>query len=177
MTKEWTGKQSWTFSESHSVLSDFLRSHGLYSPWNSPGQNTGVGSCFLLQRILPIQWSNLGLPHCRRIPYQLSHKGSLPILEWVACPFSRGSSQPGIKPGSPALQVVSLPAELPGKPRQQNSFCNLVSLKKKVRMKEDNLKTFAPLQIKSYALIFKYLILETNRYLLKCDLLNLLKCV
>ena len=44
-------------------------------------------------------------------------------------------------------------------------------------MKEDNLKTFVPLQIKSYALIFKYLILETNRYLLKCDLLNLLKCV
>ena len=64
----------------------------LYSPWNSPGQNTGVGSLFLLQRIFPTQGSNSGLPHCRRILYQLSHKGS-PRM-WVAYPFSRGSYQP-----------------------------------------------------------------------------------
>ena len=37
---------------------------------------------------------NLGLPHWRWTPYQLSHKGSLRILEWVAYPFSTGSSQP-----------------------------------------------------------------------------------
>ena len=43
------------------------------------------------------------------------------ILEWVVLPFSRGSSRPGIKPGSPALQVDSLPAELPGKPQAQNT--------------------------------------------------------
>ena len=36
-------------SESHSVMSDSLQHHGLYSPWNSPGQNTGVGSLSLLQ--------------------------------------------------------------------------------------------------------------------------------
>ena len=41
------------WSESHSVMSDSLRSHGLYSPWNSPGQNTGVGSLSLLQGIFP----------------------------------------------------------------------------------------------------------------------------
>ena len=35
--------------ESHSVVSDSLRPHGLYSPSNSPGQNTGVGSLSLLQ--------------------------------------------------------------------------------------------------------------------------------
>ena len=46
------------------------------SPWDSPGQNTGVGSLSLLQRIFPIQGLNPGLPHCRRILYQLSHKGS-----------------------------------------------------------------------------------------------------
>ena len=40
-------------SESCSVVSDSLRPHGLYSPWNSPGQNTGVGSLSLLQGILP----------------------------------------------------------------------------------------------------------------------------
>ena len=83
---------SW-WSESHSVLSDSLQPHGLYSPWTSPGQNTGVGSLSLLQGIFPTQGSIPGLPHCRWILYQLSYKGSLIILEWVAYPFSRGSSQ------------------------------------------------------------------------------------
>ena len=48
----------------------------LLSPWNSPGQKTGVGCLALLQGILPTQGWNPGLPHCRRILYQLSHKGS-----------------------------------------------------------------------------------------------------
>ena len=43
--------------------------HGLYSPWNSPGQNTGVGSLSLLQGIFRTQGSNPGLPHCRQILY------------------------------------------------------------------------------------------------------------
>ena len=81
-------------SESHSVLSDFLWLHELYSPWNSPGQNTGVGSLSLLQGILPTQGSNPGLAHCRWILYELSHKGSPRILEWVAISFSRESCQP-----------------------------------------------------------------------------------
>ena len=46
----------------------------LYSPWNSPGQNIGVGSLFLLQGIFPTQGSNPGLLHCRWILYQQSHK-------------------------------------------------------------------------------------------------------
>ena len=66
----------------------------LYSPWNSPGKNTGVGSLSLLQGIFPTQGLNPGLPHCRQILYQLSQKGSPRILEWVAYPFSRGSSWP-----------------------------------------------------------------------------------
>ena len=81
-------------SESCSVVSDSLQSCGLQSPWNSPGQNTGVGSLSLLQGIFPTQGSNPGLPHCRQILYQLSHEGSPGILEWVAYPFSRGSSWP-----------------------------------------------------------------------------------
>ena len=64
------------FSESLSVMSDSLQPQGLYSPWNSPGQNTGVGSIVLLQGIFPIQGSNPGLPHFRWILYQLSHQGS-----------------------------------------------------------------------------------------------------
>ena len=61
-------------SESHSVMSDSLQPHGLYSPWNSPGQNTGVGSLSLLQVIFPTEGSNPSLPHCRWILYQLSHQ-------------------------------------------------------------------------------------------------------
>ena len=82
-------------SESRSVVSNSLQPHGLlyYSSGNSPGQNTWVGSLFLLQGIFPTQRLNPGLPHCRRILYQLSHKGSPRILEWVAHPFATGSSQ------------------------------------------------------------------------------------
>ena len=98
-------------SESLSVVSDSLR-----SPWDSPGQNTGVGGLSLPQEIFPTQESNPGLLHCRRILYQLSHQGSPRILEWVADPFSGDLPDPGIEPGSPALQADSLSAEISGKP-------------------------------------------------------------
>jgi len=51
-----------------------------------------VGSLCLLQGIIPTQGLNPGLSYCRWILYQLSHKGSPRILEWVAYPFSSGSS-------------------------------------------------------------------------------------
>ena len=73
-------------------MSNSWQPHGLYSPWNSPSQNTGVGSLSLLQRIFPTQGLNPGLPHCKWILYHLSHRGSPRILEWVAYPFSSGSS-------------------------------------------------------------------------------------
>ena len=66
---------SWV-SESRSVVSDSLRPHGLYSPWNSPGQNTAVGSLSLMQGIFPTQGSNPGPLYFRWILYQLSHQGS-----------------------------------------------------------------------------------------------------
>ena len=101
---------SGTFSSStvgheiRSVMSNSLQPHGLWParlicPWNSPGQNTGEDSHSLLQGIFPTQGSNPGLPYCRRILYQLSHKGSPRILEWVAYPFSRGSSWPRNRTG------------------------------------------------------------------------------
>ena len=61
---------------------------------DSPGKNTGVGCHALLQGIFPTQGSNPGLLHCRQILYHRSHQGSPRILEWVAYPFSRGSSWP-----------------------------------------------------------------------------------
>ena len=86
-----------------------LRPHRLYSPWNSLGQNTGAGSLSLLQGIFPTHGSNPGLPHCRQILYQLSHKGSLRTMERVANPSLVDLPNPGIKLGSPALQADSLP--------------------------------------------------------------------
>ena len=99
-------------SESHSVVSDSLGPHGLYFPWNSPGQNTGMCSLSLLQGIFPTQGSNPGLPHCRQILYQLSHKGNPRIRKWVAYNFTSGSSWSRNPTRSP-----SLPTELSGKPR------------------------------------------------------------
>ena len=81
-------------SESHSVMSNSLRPCGLYSPWTSSGQNTGMGSLSLFQGIFPTQGLKPGLPHCRQILYQLSHQGNPRILEWVAYLFSSGSSWP-----------------------------------------------------------------------------------
>ena len=102
-------------SESCSVISNSLQPYGLYSPWNSPGQNTGVGSCSFLQEIFPTQGSNPGLPHCRQILYQLSHKGSPRILQWVAYPFSR-SSRPRNQTRVSCITGGFFPAEPPRKP-------------------------------------------------------------
>ena len=69
-------------SESSLVVSDSLWPCGLYSSWNSPGKNGEAGSLSLLQGIFPTQGSNAGLPHCRWILYQLSHKGSPEMVRW-----------------------------------------------------------------------------------------------
>ena len=75
-----TNRISTSESESRSVVSGSLRPHGLYSPWNSPGQNTGVGSLSLLQGIFPTQGLNPGLPHCKWVNFQLSHKRSKYVI-------------------------------------------------------------------------------------------------
>ena len=88
-------------------------------------QNTGVGSLSLLLEIFPTQGSKPGLPHFRWILYQLNHKGSSRILEWVflkGIPSPEDLPNPGIKPGSPALQADSLPTELSGKPNYHTHF-------------------------------------------------------
>ena len=66
------GLVKWKFS----VMSNSLRPHGLYSPWNSPGQNNGLGGLSLLQGIFPTQESNRRLLHCRWILHQLRYQGS-----------------------------------------------------------------------------------------------------
>ena len=104
-------------------MSDFLLPHGLYSPWNPPGQNIGVGSLSLLHGIVPTQGWNPGLLHCRQILYQLSHKGSPRILEWVAYPFSSGSSQPRNQTGVSCIAGDQLSYQ--GSPSRQENWSGL----------------------------------------------------
>ena len=110
---------------------------------DSLDKNTGMGCHALLQGIFPTQGSNPGLPHCRQILYRLSHQGSpmllvkvkescltlcdhveytvhgtlqARLLEWVAKPSSRGSSQPRGR-----TQVSRIAAEPLG-----NALCSLI---------------------------------------------------
>ena len=105
-------------NESCSVVSDSLQPHGLYSSWNSPGQNTGVSSLSLLQGNLGSSQprdQTPGLPYCGQILYQLSHRGNPRILD-MGSPSRLQRNDPVITPGSSALQTDSLPTELSGKP-------------------------------------------------------------
>ena len=99
-----------------------------HSPWNFPGQNTGVGSLSLLQGIFPTQdWT------------QVSHIAGGFLTGWATreaqeywsglpIPSPASLPGPGIKPGSPALQVDILPTELSGKPNQMSIFPDFTQL-------------------------------------------------
>ena len=101
-------------------MSDSLRSHGLYSSWNSLGQNIGVGSLSLLQGLFLTQGLNPGLQHCRQILYQMSHREAQEYWSGECIPSPVDFPDPGIKPVSPALQVdfffFFLLTELSGRP-------------------------------------------------------------
>ena len=107
-------------SESCSVVSNSLQPHRLNSPWKSPGQNTGAGSCSLLQGIFPNPGIEPGSPVlqvdsfpaelpgkplkgkvaqswltlCDPVDYTVHGILQARILEWVVFPFSSGSSWP-----------------------------------------------------------------------------------
>ena len=104
------------------LVADSLRPHGLYSPWNSSGHNTGVSSLSLLQGIFPTQGK------IRWDWAQVSHIAGGLFTSWAAreaqeywsgqpLPSPADLPNPGIELGSPALQVDSLPTELSGKPQ------------------------------------------------------------
>ena len=104
------------------------------------GHNTGVGSLSLLQEIFPTQRSNLGLPHGRQILCQLIHNGSPRTLEWVADPFSSGSSWPGNQTGVSCIAGRFLPAMVKvrilyqlsyqGSPREAHNYPKTLRLSK-----------------------------------------------
>ena len=107
---------NYTFLVYPSVTSDSLRPPRRYSPWNSPGQNTGMKSLSLLQGIFPTQGSNPGLPNRRWILHQLSHRKVQEYWSGQHFPSPGDLPDPAIEPGSPALQADSFPTELSGKP-------------------------------------------------------------
>ena len=78
-------------------MSDSLQPHGLYTPRNSPGKNTGVGSHSLLQRIFPTQRS----------------KPESPTLQ--------ADSLPAEPPGKPRQSLLISP-QLPQSPTTSNAF-------------------------------------------------------
>ena len=124
-------------------MSDSLRPHGLYSPWNSPGQDTGVGSLSLLQGNLPNTGIELRSPTLQAdsLPTELSGKPESESLSVVSdslrphrlySPWNSPGQNTGvdslsllqgnlpntgIEPRSPALQMDSLPAESQVKPK------------------------------------------------------------
>ena len=116
-------------SESCSVTSDSLWPHGVLSPWNSPGQNTGIGSLSLLQGIFPTQGSNPGIPHCRQILYQLSYQLRLILNSEHSQHLTCSAIYPGLSlcPASRST-LVSFVSEgraankLPGKFKQHRSL-------------------------------------------------------
>ena len=93
------------------MLSHLVVSDSLWLPWTVACQAplsmgilrariNGEGCHALLQGIFPTQGSNPGLPHYRQILYCLRHQGNPRKLEWVAYPFSRGSSRPRNQTGT-----------------------------------------------------------------------------
>ena len=109
-------------NESRSVLSDTLRPHGLHSPWNSPGQSTGVGTLSFSkgssQPRDPAQVSSISGGFFTRWATREAQEywSGWPILSPADHP------NPRIEPRSPALQVDSLLAEIPGKPPRSLYF-------------------------------------------------------
>ena len=99
-----------------SVVSDSLQPHGLYSPWNSPGQDTGVVAVLFSRG--SSQWRDW--TQVSHIPGRFFTSWATREAQeyWSGYPISSPADlpDPGIELGSPALQVNSLPAEPPGKP-------------------------------------------------------------
>ena len=127
-TNRWMDKEvvvhiySGILSESHLVLSESLQPCELYSPWNSPGQNTGVGSLSLLQGIFPTQGSNPDLPHCRQFFTSWATREAQEYWSGQPIPSPVDLPYRGIEPGSPTLLVDSLPTELYYSAIKRNAF-------------------------------------------------------
>ena len=113
-------------------MSDFLQPHGLYSQWNSPGQNTGVCSLSLLLEDLPNPGIEPRSPTLQANSLPSEPQGKPKNTGVGSLSFSRDRPNPGIEPGSPALQAESLQPGPPGKPKDRLNpplpFCSIQAL-------------------------------------------------
>ena len=92
----------------------------IYSPCNFPGQNTGVGSLFLLQQIFPTQGLSPGLLHCRRILHQLSPQGAhFGGRKCKVCPQRSPFSPAGTRREGQGCRRLQLLQSLPAMPSAQ----------------------------------------------------------
>ena len=104
-------------------MSDPVRSHRrqptrLPRPWDSQGKNTGMGCHFLLQYVKVKLLSRvrlLRIPGSDRAPLSLEFSKQ-ECWSGLSFPTSEDLPDPGIEPGSPALQANFLPSEPVGKP-------------------------------------------------------------
>ena len=102
---------------------------GRWAPWGPawclpPGQWTG-GLPSKSPRVLvshSVVWDSADPTDCSPPGFSVHGILQARILEWVAISFSRGSSDPGIEPTSPALQVDSLLSEPPASLRTDPDF-------------------------------------------------------
>ena len=106
-------------------MSDSLWPYGLYSPWNSPGQNTGVGSLLLLQGNSPNPGIKPRSPTLQMDCLPTEPQGKPTNRSRYAFPSPADLPDTGIEPGSPELQVNYLPTEVWGKPWNSIVFLNI----------------------------------------------------
>ena len=93
-------------------MSDFLRPHELYSPWNSLGQIIGVGRISLLPGIFPTQGSNRVSHIAGRILISWATREAQEHWSGYVIPSAGYLPDPGIQPGSPTSQADSLPTAI-----------------------------------------------------------------
>ena len=112
-------QRKWKWSENHSVRSNSLGLHGLYSPWNSLGQITGVVA-------FPFSWGSSQsrdrtqvCPIAGRFFTSWATREAQEYWSGYLIPSPTDLHDSGIKPVSPALQVDYLPTEISGKPQSQ----------------------------------------------------------
>ena len=100
-------------SESCSVVSNSLRPRGLYIPWNSLGQTTGVGRLSLLQGIFPTQ---------------VSHIAGIFFTSWATSWLETGANNAEVEELIPIWAIESLYGGFPGGSNSKESACNLGDL-------------------------------------------------
>ena len=99
-----------------------LQAHGPYSPWNSPGQNTAVGSHSLLQGIFPTQGSNPGLHIASRFFTSWATRDTHPYLDAFFFFFLPDCSKWSCKNTNQIVLLVRL------NPKHQNPSQGLMTL-------------------------------------------------